>query len=125
MPLEEAPETTESAEPSGTAGAITPGTGTLAGALIASAGTLVPSGRVPLPFPVPDAVALLLTRLAVQTPDRSASGTNAMALLRLDNDLLLMVWPLPPGLPGAVGPPTVRHVPQRPFPAQVTHNRAV
>src|SRR4051812_23336934 len=82
MPLEEAPETTESADPSGTAGAITPGTGTLAGASIAFAGTFVPSGRVPLPSPVPDAVALELTRLAVHAPDSSASGSSAIDFCR-------------------------------------------
>src|ERR1700712_1656655 len=91
MPLEEAPETPESAEPSGTAGAITPGTGTLAGASIALAGTLVPSGRVWLPSAVLDAVALALTRLAVHTPDASASGTKAIALLRLDNGRLVIL----------------------------------
>src|SRR5690348_6546735 len=84
MPLEEAPATTESAEPSGTAGAITPGTGTLAGASIALVGTLVPSGRAPEPPSVSDAVALALTRLAVHTPESSARGTKVMALLRRD-----------------------------------------
>src|SRR3954451_2791884 len=90
IPLDEAPETTESAEPCGTAGAITPGTGTLAGASIAFAGTFVPSGRAELPSLVSEAVALALTRLAVHTPDRSASGTKATALLRRDNGLLLI-----------------------------------
>src|SRR6476619_7725521 len=88
MPLEEAPETTESAAPSGTAGAITPGTGTLAGASIALVGTLVPSGRALLPSLVPEAGALALTRLAVHTPDRSARGTRAIALVRLDMALV-------------------------------------
>src|SRR5215218_6863170 len=84
MPLEEAPQTTESAEPSGTAGAITPGTGTLAGASMALVGTLVPSGSSPLPSEVSEAVALALTKLAVHTPDSSASGTKAIALERRD-----------------------------------------
>src|SRR5690242_9405384 len=109
MPLVEAPETTESAEPWGTAGAITPGTGTLAGASIALAGTLVPSGRALVPSLVLDAVALALTRLAVHTPDASASGTKAIALLRLDNGRLVILldslpWvtrcrSVPPNLP--------------------------
>src|SRR6476620_850054 len=90
MPLLEAPDTTESAEPSGTAGAITPGTGTLAGASMASVGTEVPSGRVPTLSEALDASALLLTRLAVHTPERSASGTRATALLRRVNGLLVM-----------------------------------
>ncbi len=84
MPLEEAPETTESAEPSGTAGAITPGTGTLAGASMALVGTWVPSGSAPLPSVVSEAVALALTRLAVHTPDISARGTKTTALERRD-----------------------------------------
>ena len=98
MPLDEAPETTESAVPSGTAGAITPGTGTLAGASIALVGTLVPSGNAVLPPPVPEAVALALTRLAVHTPDISASGTKATALLRRDRVLvgLLVMCELSP-----------------------------
>ena len=90
MPLLEAPETTESADPSGTAGAITPGTGTLAGASMASVGTEVPSGRVPTLSEALEASALLLTRLAVHTPERSASGTRATALLRRVNGLLVM-----------------------------------
>src|SRR4029079_13821654 len=90
MPLLEAPDTTESAVPSGTAGAITPGTGTLAGASMASVGTEVPSGRVPTLSAALDASALLLTRLAVHTPERSASGTRATALLRRVNGLLVM-----------------------------------
>ncbi len=88
MPLLEAPETTESSAPSGTAGATTPGTGTLAGASMASAGTFVPSGR--LWFLSEDALALVLTRLAVHTPERSASGTNVIALLLRDKVLAVM-----------------------------------
>ena len=85
MPLEEAPETTESAEPSGTAGAITPGTGTLAGASMASLGTEVPSGRASVSLEALVAVALVVTRLAVQMPDISATGTSAAAFIRRDN----------------------------------------
>ena len=125
MPLEEAPETTESAEPSGTAGAITPGTGTLAGASIALVGTFVPSGRAALASFVSEAVALLLTRLAVHTPDRSASGTKATALLRRDNCLLLMLGLSPLGHTVSSIPQPLRHIHQRPFPAQVTHKRFV
>src|SRR6478735_9274957 len=118
MPLDEAPETTESAVPSGTAGAITPGTGTLVG-------TLVPSGSAELPSFVSEAVALALTRLAVHTPDRSASGTKATALLRRDNCLLLMLGLSPLGHTVSSIPQPLRHIHQRPFPAQVTHKRFV
>src|SRR4029077_4172488 len=89
MPLLEAPDTTESSEPSGTAGATTPGTGTLAGAWMASAGTLVPSGRVWF-LSAEDALALELTRLAVHTPESSARGTSAIALLLRDKVLAVM-----------------------------------
>ena len=41
------------------------------------------------------AVALELTRLAVHTPERSASGTRAIALLRRDNGLLVICGSLP------------------------------
>src|SRR3954469_13678452 len=78
IPLDEAPETTESAEPCGTAGAITPGTGTLAGASIAFAGTFVPSGRALCLASALLAAALELTRLAVQAPESSASGRSTI-----------------------------------------------
>ena len=78
MPLEEAPETTESAVPSGTAGAITPGTGTLAGASIALVGTLVPSGSALCFESALLAAALELNKLAVHAPDRSASGRSTI-----------------------------------------------
>src|ERR1700733_5837122 len=87
MPLEEAPETTESAEPCGTAGAITPGVGTDAGASIALVGTLVPSGNAVLPPPAPDADALALTMLAVHTPDARWSGRST-----IDFCLVLSRW---------------------------------
>ena len=90
MPLLEAPETTESAEPSGRAGASTPGTGTLAGASIASLGTVVPSGREVRLSAALFAVAVALTRLAVHTPDSNASGTRVNAWLLRDNGLVVM-----------------------------------
>src|SRR4051812_351009 len=94
MPLLEAPATTESAEPSGTAAAMTPGVGTLAGALMASLGTVVPSGRDEAAA-LSEAVALELTRLAVHTPDSSASGTSVIALLRRDSALVVICGSLP------------------------------
>src|SRR4051794_24492579 len=110
MPLLEAPETTESAEPSGTAGAITPGTGTLAGASIASLGTEVPSGSEPTLLLLL-AVALALIRLAVHTPESSASGTSVIALARRDIALVLVISVLSPGSFTLPRPPDLyRHV---------------
>src|ERR1700760_4418125 len=83
MPSLEAPETTESSEPSGTAGATSPGTGTLAGASMALAGTLVPSGRL-CDLSEAATLALVVTRLAVHTPEKSASGTSAIAFVLRD-----------------------------------------
>src|SRR3954451_14128895 len=81
MPLEEAPETTESAAPLEAAGAVRPRCGTLAGASIASVGPLVPSGSALL-SPVVLAVALAVTRLAVHTPERRASGSRTIDFCR-------------------------------------------
>ena len=58
-----------------------------------------------------NALALVLTRLAVHTPERSASGTRVIALLRRDNGLR-HVCALSLGLKGVADPPTQ---PTRPF----------
>src|SRR4051812_29246508 len=77
MPLVEASAITRSAWPRGTPGAISPGLETLAGALMAWSGTVVPSGRGPSrPSALADPV---IVRLVVQAPDSSASGTRAVA----------------------------------------------
>jgi hypothetical protein len=47
----------------------------------------VPSGNAELPPPVPEAVALALTRLAVQTPDARARGRST-----IDFCLVLSRW---------------------------------
>src|SRR6476646_2460455 len=61
-------------------GATTPGTETLAGALMASVGTLVPSGSVVLGFSEADAsLTPTPAMLAVQAAESSASGTRAVA----------------------------------------------
>src|SRR6476620_119229 len=81
MPLAEAPAMTSAAEPEGTPGAISPGLETLAGALMAWSGTVVPSGSFPSD---PSALALLvIVRLVVQAPDSSASGTRALAFWKV------------------------------------------
>ncbi len=81
MPLVDAPATVASAAPLGTAGAIAPGIGTLAGALIAWLGTALPSGRPWLSFLAADATLSAPAMLAVQAADSSASGTSEAALL--------------------------------------------
>jgi hypothetical protein len=78
MPLVDAPAMTSSAAPSGTPGAISPGLETLAGALIAWSGTVVPSGSFPLPCSAA-VLALVNVKLVVHAPDNSASGTSAEA----------------------------------------------
>src|SRR6478672_3189791 len=81
MPLVEASAMTWSAPPFGTPGAISPGPDTLAGALTAWSGTLVPSGSVPS---WPSALAEpVMVRLVVQAPDSSASGTRAVAFWKV------------------------------------------
>src|ERR1700712_600554 len=89
MPLLEAPETTESSEPWGTAGATTPGIGTLAGASMALVGTRVPSGRL-WDLSAEATLALVVTRLAVHTPEKSASGTSAIAFVLRDRVLAVL-----------------------------------
>src|SRR4051794_7608491 len=81
MPLVDAPATTASAAPSGTAGAIAPGIGTLAGALIAWPGTALPSGRPWLWFFAAEATLSAPAMLAVHAAESSASGTSEAALL--------------------------------------------
>ena len=125
MPLLEAPETTESSEPSGTAGATTPGTGTLAGAWMALAGTFVPSGRLPDPLSAEDAFALLVTRLAVQTPEISARGTKVNALLRRDKVFVVMRVSPSPVDKSADQPRAADTLFQRPFPVWVTYKPAL
>src|SRR3954469_2433256 len=98
MPFGEASAMTWSAPPLGTPGAISPGPDTLAGALIAWSGTLVPSGRVPS---WPAALAEpVMVRLVVQAPDSSASGTRAVAfwkvVKRLCDDIRPSLLPIHP-----------------------------
>src|SRR3954447_18679392 len=81
MPLVEAPATVASAAPSGTAGAMAPGIGTLAGALIAWLGTELPSGRPWVSFLAAEATLSAPAMLAVQAADSSANGTSEAALL--------------------------------------------
>ena len=70
-------------------------------------------------------MALVLTRLAVHTPERSASGTRVTALLRRDKVLLVMCVSPSPGCYECVGLPSRPTVPQRRFPERVTHKPAV
>ena len=70
------------AEPLGTPGAISPGCDTLAGALMAWSGMLVPSGSRPS---WPSEPALVTVRLVVQAPESSASGTRAVAFWNVLN----------------------------------------
>src|SRR4051794_16544949 len=81
MPLVEAPATVASAAPLGTAGAIAPGIGTLAGALIAWLGTALPSGRPLWWFLAAEATLSAPAMLAVQAAESRASGTSDAALL--------------------------------------------
>ena len=88
MPLVEAPETTASAVPRGTPGAMTPACGTLAGASIAWLGTWVPSGSFFLSWSVPAPTAVAEpkpARLNVHAPDSSASGTIMIAFCLRDS----------------------------------------
>src|SRR5689334_17229832 len=71
-----------------------PGIGTLAGASIALVGTRVPSGKAWLS--VLTAPAELLTRLRVQAPEISASGTIVIALLLRENAELLDIADISP-----------------------------
>ncbi len=86
MPLVEAVSTIWAAWPRGTLGATTPGTETLAGASMACAGTVVPSGSAPEPSspataePMPDPAML-----AVHAAESTASGTSAVALCMRPN----------------------------------------
>src|SRR5680860_357148 len=85
MPLVEAVEITFWDAPAGTPAAIEPGWETLAGASSASFGTVVPSGSRSPSCDVA-AVATIApgtARLAVQAPDRSASGTSAVAFCQV------------------------------------------
>src|SRR6476620_3066911 len=96
MPLVEASAMTWSAPPLGTPGAISPGPDTLAGALMAWSGTLVPSGSVPS---WPSALAEpVMVRLVVQAPDSSASGTRAVAFWKVVKRLCDDIRPYSPNL---------------------------
>src|SRR3954452_20154693 len=77
IPPADAPARTSSAEPLGTPGAISPGVDTLAGALMALAGTFARSGSLRC-WASADAERVTV-RLAVQAPDSRASGTSADA----------------------------------------------
>ena len=79
MPLEEADETTWSAVPAGTPGAMTPGCGIEAGASMALVRTEVPSGNFWAWSS--EAPAEVLTKLTVQAPESIASGTIVSALV--------------------------------------------
>jgi hypothetical protein len=103
---------------------MTPGTGTLAGASIASAGTWVPSGRAVV-FAALLALALELTRLAVHTPDSSARGTSVAALPLRDNVLVVMCVLSPLANQCVAAPEPCRHVLQRAFPHVVTRKRTL
>src|SRR3954447_19348591 len=81
MPLVDAPATVASAAPSGTAGGMAPGIGTLAGALIAWLGTVLPSGSPWLSLLAADATPSAPAMLAVQAADSRANGTSEAALL--------------------------------------------
>ena len=72
-------------------GATTPGTDTLAGALMASVGTLVPSGREVAADSSAEAVlAPTPAMLAVQAADSSASGTRAVVFcIRPNRDVVI------------------------------------
>ena len=88
---------TWSAPPLGTPGAISPGPDTLAGALMAWSGTLVPSGSVPS---WPSALAEpVMVRLVVQAPDSSASGTRAVAFWKVVKRLCDDIRPYSPIIP--------------------------
>ncbi len=88
---------TWSAPPFGTPGAISPGPDTLAGALMAWSGTLVPSGSVPS---WPSALAEpVMVRLVVQAPDSSASGTRAVAFWKVVKRLCDDIRPYSPFIP--------------------------
>src|SRR5690349_2123667 len=110
MPLVEALLTTSSSLPFGTPGATSPGAEMLAGCSTASEGTLLPSGRDAAAVSssaVSEAVALETARLAVQAPERSASGTRAVAFCQVVMRLLMVVdlsllarRPVRSGLPG-------------------------
>ncbi len=89
----------------------------LAGASMASAGTVLPSGSVPSP---PSADVALLparptpTRLAVQAADSTASGTKVAAFWRRPNLASLIVVSLvldtPGGFPPRTGTPSTKEV---------------
>src|SRR6476469_6692867 len=88
---------TWSPEPFGTPGAISPGPETLAGALMAWSGTLVPSGSLPS---WPAALAVPVTvRLVVHAPDSSASGTRAVAFWKVVMRVCDDIRPYSPNLP--------------------------
>ncbi len=77
-------------------GATTPGTETLAGALMASLGTVVPSGSVVGSFCSADAVVTPTpATLAVQAADSIANGTSAVALwIRPKRDVVICSLPV-------------------------------
>src|SRR3954453_785088 len=96
MPEVEGVATICSASPLPTPGAIRLPSETLAGAWMACAGTLLPSGRVGSGLaPAAALDALTPRRLAVQAADSSAIGTSAVALCRRPNRLADM-WLLSP-----------------------------
>src|SRR3954470_7277657 len=86
MPEVEASATIDSVSPLPAPGAIRVPSETLAGAWMACAGTLLPSGRVGSGLsPAAALDALTPRRLAVQAADSSAIGTSAVALCRRPN----------------------------------------
>src|SRR3954470_12302404 len=105
MPEVEAVATTLWALVPAMPGATAPGRDTLAGASMASVGTLVPSGSVARGVSSADAAVLAPTpaRLAVQAADSSASGMIAVALcIRPNRDVPIVVVSLSPNSPGVL-----------------------
>src|SRR3954453_17118026 len=117
MPLVEALLMTCCSLPLGTPGASSPGAEMLAGSLTACDGTWLPSGSWP---PLSSAaVALVTAKLAVHAPDRTASGTSAVAFCQVVMRLLVMsvISPL-------IGPGTQRRLSKgtRELPLSVRYN---
>src|SRR4051794_23970605 len=146
MPEADAVATTCSASELPTPGAIVLPSDTLAGASMACAGTLLPSGRVGSWRSPADAVdGVAPRRLAVQAADSSAIGTSAVAVCRRPNrfaDIELSpccFTTSPPDVPHtqrlgrrwvtwhrtAARASDHRHPMQRPFPARVTRKQPV
>src|SRR6188508_3257203 len=123
MPEVEAVATIWSASASSTSPARLPSE-TLAGASMACAGTLVPSGRVGSGRSPAEAWgALAPRRLAVHAADSRAIGTSAVALCkRLNRFAAIKLSPMVPGPPPPGGPGTQRIV-SRPSYAVVRKRR--